>query len=117
MKVNLMNKAMCAAAALALTAAGLSASANAQSSITRTAEVQFGDLDLTTDDGKSTFHDRIKGAVRQVCGSFDSKSLVDMRDHGSCMQEARLSAKQASVTILAAAEAGELTQTAMFVRK
>ncbi|VAV96922.1 hypothetical protein MNBD_ALPHA04-1287, partial [hydrothermal vent metagenome] len=85
--------------------------------ISRTAEVQFGDLDLTTKDGKSTFHGRIKGAVRQVCGSFDSKSLVDTQDHGNCVQEAKLSARQASVTILAAAKAGKLTQTAMLIGK
>ncbi len=117
MKLNIMNKSLCAAAAFAMTAAGFAASANAQNRITKTAEVQFGDLDLTSDDGKATFQGRIKGAVRQVCGTYDAKSLVDSQDHGNCMQEAKLSAKKASVTILAAAEAGKLTETAMLIRK
>lgn len=111
MKTNLFNKSLFAAAAVAVTTVGFSASANAGSRTERTAIVEYGDLDLTSEDGKATFNGRVKGAVRQVCGTYDSKNIVDQRDHSACMDEANLSASRASVTILAAAEAGTLKET------
>ncbi|GAB5487159.1 MAG: hypothetical protein Pars2KO_07290 [Parasphingorhabdus sp.] len=111
MKTNIFSKSLCAAAAVAVTTIGFSASANAGNRTERTAIVEYGDLDLTSADGKSTFNGRVKGAVRQVCGGYDNRSLVDQRDHRTCMDEANLSASRASVTILAAAEAGTLKET------
>lgn len=111
MKTNIFSKSLFAAAAVAVTAVGFSTSASAGNRTVRTAVVEFADLDLTSEEGKSTFDGRIKGAVRQVCGGYDTKSLVDLRDHADCMNEAQQSANRASVTILAAAEAGKLTQT------
>lgn len=111
MKTNMISKSLFAAAAVAVTAAGFSTSAMAGNRTERTAIVEYGDLDLTSEDGKSTFNGRVKGAVRQVCGSYDSKSIADQRDHSSCMDEANLSASRASVTILAAADAGTLKET------
>jgi len=111
MKTNLISKTLFAAAAVAVTVAGFSTSAMAGSRTERTAVVEYGDLDLTTEDGKATFNGRIKGAMRQVCGTYDNKSLVDQRDHSACMDEAQQSASRASVTILAAADAGTLKGT------
>lgn len=111
MNTNLISKSLIAAAAVAVTAAGFSTSAIAGNRIERTAVVEYGDLDLKSEDGKATFNGRIKGAVRQVCGSYNSKSIVDQRDHSACMDEANLSASRARVTILAAAEAGTLKET------
>ncbi len=108
MKTNLFNKSLFAAAAVAVTTVGFSASASAGNRIERTAVVEYGDLDLTSEDGKATFKGRIRGAVRKVCGSYDATSLFDKQDQGNCMDEAKLSASRASVTILAAAEAGTL---------
>lgn len=115
MSNNNFTKALCAAAAIAVTATGFSVSANAQSRITRTATVDYADLDLTSQDGQSTLQGRLKGAVRKVCGSVDSKSLTDVLDHGACMQEAKASAQRASVTIMAAAKSGKPVKTAMVI--
>ena len=111
MNTNLISKSLFAAAAVAVTTIGFSASANAGNRIERTAVVEYSDLDLTSEDGKATFKGRIRGAVRKVCGSYDATSLFDQQDHGNCMTEAKLSASRASVTILAAAEAGTLKET------
>lgn len=111
MNMNLINKSLFAAAAVAVSTIGFSASANAENRIIRTAVVQYGDLDLTSETGKATFNRRVKGAVRKVCGSYDSKSITDQRDHSACMDEAQQSASRASVTILAAADAGTLKGT------
>ncbi len=111
MKTNIFSKSLFAIAAVAVTTVGFSTSASAGGRTERTAVVEYGDLDLTTEDGKASFNGRIKGAMRQVCGGFDTKSLVDKRDHNNCMDEAQQSASRATVTILAAAEAGTLKGT------
>ena len=110
MKTNMFTKSLFAAAAVAVTTIGFSASASAGNRIERTAVVEYGDLDLTTEDGKSTFSSRIRGAVRQVCGSYNRKNIVERRDYGACVDQAQQSASRASVTILAAAEAGTLSK-------
>tara|TARA_R110000765_G_scaffold423131_1_gene531562 strand:+ start:69 stop:422 length:354 start_codon:yes stop_codon:yes gene_type:complete len=111
----IFTKALCAAAAIAITATGLSASANAQNRTVRSVEVSYADLDLNSEDGQSTLQGRLKGAVRKVCGSYDSKNLVEMQDHSACMEQASASAQRASVTIMAAAKAGKSTETAMAI--
>ncbi len=115
MKNSILSKGLFAAAAIAVTATGFSASASAQNRITRSVEVSYADLDLTSADGQETLDGRIKGAVRQVCGGYDSKSLKDMADHKGCVQEAKMSAKRAKVSLIAKAEAGTLGKGAMVV--
>lgn len=114
---SVFTKGLMAAAAIAVSATGLSATAQAQSKTVRTAIVHFEDLDLSSAEGKETLDGRLKGAVRQVCGGFNSRSLADMRDHSSCTSEANLSARRASVQILAAAEAGKPIETAMVISR
>ncbi len=113
---SIFSKAMIAVAAIAVTTTGFSAAASAQSRVTRTAVVEYSDLDLTTDAGRSTFNGRIKGAVRRVCGTHNARVLYEARDHSNCVEEANLSAKRASVTIMAAAATGKPLQTAMVVK-
>ncbi|WP_417819104.1 UrcA family protein [Tritonibacter scottomollicae] len=115
MSNSMFTKTLCAAAAIALTATGFSVSANAQNRTVRTAVVNYGDLDLTSEDGRSTLQGRLKGAVRKVCGGYDSKSLVDAQDHGVCIEEASASAQRASVTIMAAAKSGKPVETTMVI--
>ena len=115
MSNSIFTKALCAAAAVAITATGFSASAQAQDRIVRTAAVSYADLDLASEDGKATLEARLKGAVRKVCGGYNAKDLADTMDHRACMQEAGASAKRASVTLLAAAAAGEPIETAMVI--
>jgi UrcA family protein len=115
MKNSVLNKSLFAAAAIAVSVTGLSVSASAQSRITKSVEVSFADLDLATNAGQQILDGRIKGAVRKVCGSYDSRNLREMNDHGNCIQEANLSAKQAKVSLIAQAKAGKLRKTAMVV--
>lgn len=112
---SVITKSLCAAAAVAITVAGFSASAQAQNRIVRTAIVNYADLDLNSEDGQSTLQGRLKGAVRKVCGGYDPKSLVDTQDHGSCMEQANASAQRAKVTIMAAVAAGEPVETALVI--
>lgn len=115
MSNSVFTRTLCAAAAVAVTVTGFAASAQAQNRIVRTAIVSYADLDLTSEDGQSTLQGRLKGAVRKVCGSYDPKSLVDMQDHGACLDQANASAQRAKVTIMAAAAAGKPTETAMVI--
>lgn len=111
----MFTKALCAAAAIAVSATGFSSSAYAQNRIVRTAVVSYADLDLNSEDGQSTLQGRLKGAVRKVCGSYDSRSLKEVRDHGACIEEASASAQRASVTIMAAVKSGKPVETAMVI--
>ena len=106
-----------AATCAILVAAGTSTATNAQWREVRTATVEYGDLDLLSDEGKTTLQGRIRGAIRTVCGTFDARVIPDRLDHSRCWEEASLSAQQASVTIIAAAVAGELKETAMVIRR
>ncbi|MEP3224964.1 MAG: UrcA family protein [Parasphingorhabdus sp.] len=110
-----LSKAIFAATALAVTATGFSAAANAQGRITKSVEVSYADLDLTSTEGQSALDGRIKGAVRKVCGGFDSKNLRDAVDHSNCMQEAKQSAKRAQVSLIARAEAGTLGSSSVVI--
>ena len=114
---SVYTKGLAAAVAITVSATGLSATANAQSKTVRTAVVHFEDLDLNSTEGQETLAGRLKGAVRQVCGGFDNRSLADMRDHKSCTNEANLSARRAKVEILAAAKAGKPVETAMVISR
>jgi len=105
------------AAFATLVATGLSATTNAQAREVRTAFVEYGDLNLLSDAGKATLEGRIKGAIRKVCGSYNTRDVRDMMDHSKCRKQASRSAKQATVTILTAAAEGKLKDTAMVVRK
>lgn len=115
MKNSILSKGLLAAAAMAVTATGFSASASAQNRITKSVEVTYSDLDLTSADGQATLDGRIKGAVRKVCGSHNSKDIRDTMDHLGCVKEAKQSAKRAKVSLIARAEAGTLGDSAMVV--
>ncbi|MEW4467708.1 UrcA family protein [Parasphingorhabdus sp. JC815] len=118
MKNAILNKGLCVAGAItamAVSAAGFSTTANAQIRETRSVEVSYADLDLTTADGQLTLEGRLKGAVKQVCGSFDRRSLHEMADHGNCVEEANLTANRAKVSLIAQAKAGTLRETAMVI--
>lgn len=108
MRNSILSKGIFAAAAIAVTATGFSASASAQGRTTKSVEISYADLDLTSAEGRSSLDGRIKGAVRQVCGTYDRKSLHDAADHGTCVEEAKMSAKRAKVSLIARAEAGTL---------
>tara|TARA_R110002124_G_scaffold81870_1_gene215391 strand:+ start:223 stop:720 length:498 start_codon:yes stop_codon:yes gene_type:complete len=115
MSNSIFTRSLCAAAAIAVTATGFSASAIAQNRAERTAVVSYADLDLNSEDGQATLQGRLKGAVRKVCGGYDSKSLIDAQDYAVCMDQANASAKRASVTLMAAVKSGKPVETAMVI--
>jgi len=115
MKNRIFSKALITAAAIAVTATGFSVSTNAQDRIIKSVEVSYLDLDLTSVEGKATLQGRLKGAVRKVCGSYNIRDLRDTRDHVHCVKEANLSAQRATVTIMAAVEAGTPIETALLI--
>ena len=117
MAKSIFTRTVLAAASATLVATGLSAAANAQSREVRTALVEYGDLDLMSDEGKATLEGRIKGAIRKVCGTSDTRAITDWMDHSQCWEEASMSAQQGKVTILAAAAAGKLKETTMVIRR
>ena len=57
------------AAPMALTGLSVPAAASDDDGESRTAIVRYGDLNLSTDEGRETLTSRVKFAVRQVCGS------------------------------------------------
>ncbi len=117
MTKSIFPRTVLAATSAILVATGLSSAANAQWREVRTATVEYGDLNLLSDEGKTALQGRIKGAIRSVCGTYDTRSVRDRMDHSQCWEEASMSARQASVTIMAEAEAGKLKETAMVIRR
>lgn len=115
MKNSILNKGLYTAAAIALTATGFTASASAQARTTKSVEVSYADLDLSSDAGQNILDGRIKGAVRKVCGGYERMNLSQIADHSNCVEEANLSAKRAKVSLIAQATAGTLRETAMIV--
>lgn len=66
--------------------------ANAHHNDEPTAEVSYGDLDLTTESGQNSLDHRLQDAVRKVCGnSSNIRSLRDRRQFESCNTTARQS--------------------------
>ena len=110
---SMMSKTLMAAAAVALTTVSFASTANAATQTTRTVAVQYGDLDLNSAEGRSTFQGRIKGAVRKVCGSYNTREIKAVQDYSNCVDQANLSANRATVTIMAAAAAGVPIETTM----
>ncbi|MBK6708226.1 MAG: UrcA family protein [Sphingomonadales bacterium] len=58
----------------------------------RQRNVEYHDLDLSTEAGQAKFKARIMRAVRNVCASPSAKSLVDRKDQLQCEARAKISA-------------------------
>lgn len=70
---------------LAASAMAISAPAMAES---KSKEVQYGDLDLSTASGQNRLKTRVKQAVKQVCGSPRAMTLKDHMDQNNCESNA-----------------------------
>jgi len=55
--------------------------------------VYYGDLNLTDDRGMKTLENRVDGAIRQVCGRFDNRSIVAIYSIRECRRNLRKQAK------------------------
>lgn len=88
----MMKRVIYASAALALAATAMQASpvlaAKAES---KTTQVHYNDLDLTTEDGKSELDRRLERAARSVCdlGESNVGTRIASREGKKCYKEAR----------------------------
>lgn len=53
-----------------------------------TVQVQYGDLNLATDQGARALLERIKAAARQVCPAADGRDLAAFQSSRRCAREA-----------------------------
>lgn len=90
-----MFKTILAAAALAL----VSAPATAQTAPTRNVEV--GDLDLASAKGRATLDDRIRWAVKAVCGTANSSDPKDATRVYKCRKAAGVEARHSAELAIA----------------
>ena len=54
----------------------------------RSETVSFRDLNINTIEGATTLFQRIKGAARSVCGSFDGRRLDEWQAYNGCYKHA-----------------------------
>jgi len=80
---------------------------DADGRVQRTTEVQYGDLDLTTEAGAATLETRMRGAVRSVCAPAPRGTFADSLDYQRCMTDASDASHRAMVTLIARARSGE----------
>lgn len=88
----------------ALATIALFASVPAAASDTSEVRVAYGDLDLTSDAGQDTLNQRIRGAVKRVCGPIQP-SAAGYLEHKACKRAAFAGAL--SQMRVAVAKAGE----------
>lgn len=87
-----MTSTFAIAALAAFAAIGTAAPANAErASEAHIAAVQYGDLDLTTDQGQSALQRRIESAARDVCGMAEraTGSIIPSLESRRCYARAR----------------------------
>lgn len=67
----------------------LTAAINAPLAAQNTARVAIGDLNLTTEAGRTTMETRLGSAVRSVCGQRPMRNLSQMANYRECIRDAR----------------------------
>lgn len=97
-----------ALAATATSLVGVAAPAFANPIEVKTEKVSYGDLDLTTMEGKKTLKRRVDAAAKRVCNiapptSGDRTRYYDAR---TCLAKARASARQQVATVTLEAQRG-----------
>jgi UrcA family protein len=89
----------------ALLAAGTCGTAMAQSTpildVPITKSVSYGDLDLTSKTGQDKFDQRIKAAVRSVCGEDSPRDMKSYELQQQCKMQAMRHAKKQSEKAIA----------------
>ena len=78
--------------ALAALAALVPAGAQAESSAGRetvSVEVQYGDLNLQSPEGRRKLDRRVASAVRQICDNYGSRDLAQFMEIRRCVNEAK----------------------------
>jgi UrcA family protein len=93
---------------LVLSAAALACAAIAAPTLAEpvTLAVPYGDLDLTTQDGRAILDIRLARAARMVCGDVSAtRDLLAKRAHRACVAEARANTRDQVELALNAANA------------
>ncbi|MEZ5710009.1 MAG: UrcA family protein [Blastomonas sp.] len=75
--------------------------------VTRSIDVLYGDLDLSSDAGAAELEARVSRAARKVCGASSAFTLAEKMDARQCAADAVSSSKKAVVTLLARATTGD----------
>ena len=81
-------KAVIAAAVIGTMASLGTTSTWADLSEKQSVSVQYGDLDLTHEDGMATLHSRIRTAARRVCGDFVRGNPEQRQEWQACYDSA-----------------------------
>lgn len=51
-----------------------------------TETVSYGDLDLSTDGGRAELDQRVRGAVKRVCGTADPRDVRAVQQRNRCLR-------------------------------
>ncbi len=97
--------------AAALLATFTAAPALAQDANVRSVAVSYADLDLGSEAGRATFDNRLRQAVREVCGVASSADLrgqnrvdecrEDLTAHAAQQREIAIAGRQAAIVVAA----------------
>ncbi len=90
----------------------VAAPAVAQTHETRSVEVAYADLDLTTKAGAKRLETRVRFAAKSVCGPNPGRSLAAQQDYKNCVNTAITGGNKAMITVLAQARAGQTLASA-----
>lgn len=99
-----MSIALAIMAALATTAAPQTSSA--EDAAERNAAVQYADLDLTTAADQAVFDQRLRSAVRDVCGASLPRGDAERDAARECRKQGLAAAEQVRERVLARFDAG-----------
>jgi len=91
----------------------ISAGAPASAQVSDKVVVKYSDLNLRTEDGALTFHQRLQQAITQVCGDFDAGDPVRSGPINACRDQVQLTVARIERQKVAAARA---TKTIMFAQ-
>jgi len=92
--------------AAAFVATLAAAPALAQDSNVRSVAVSYADLDLASEAGRATFDNRLRQAVRELCGTASSADLRGQNRVDACREELTESAAQQRDVALASRQTG-----------
>jgi UrcA family protein len=90
---NILPKLALAAVAALASSTLITASAMADPVARKSAEVAYGDLDLTSRAGAAALERRVNAAARQVCDFGDERSLMARAEAEACRAEALATAE------------------------
>ncbi len=83
----------------------ISTGAPASAQVSDKVVVKYSDLNLRTEEGARTFHQRLQTAINQVCGDFDAGDPVRSGPINACRDQVQLTVASIERQKVAAAHA------------